>query len=97
MACNLRPYLCVSFCGCLRDGPGLDESQVAESMLSDGAVAFLIRCGAWALLVWALWSQPTVKTRTHGYRDTWIAAWRVDVKDCNARAYGLLFKGSRED
>lgn len=66
-------------------------------MLSDGAVAFLIRCGAWALLVWALWSQPTVKTRTYEYRDSWTTAWRVDVKDCNARAYGMLFKGSCED
>lgn len=32
-------------------------------MLSDGAVGFLIRCGAWALLGWVLWSQPTVKAR----------------------------------
>ena len=66
-------------------------------MLSDGAVAFLIRCGAWALLVCAIWSQPTVKTRTFEYRDSWTTAWRVDVKDCNARAYGMLCKGSCED
>ena len=66
-------------------------------MLSDGAVGFLIRCGAWALLGWVLWSQPTVKARTYEYRDSWTTAWRVDVKDCNARAYGMLFKGSCED
>lgn len=71
--------------------------QGAARMLSDGAVNFLIRCGVWALLAWMLWSQPTVKTRTHEYRHAWSTAWRVDVKDCNTKAYGLLFRGSCEE
>jgi hypothetical protein len=45
----------------------------------------------------ALWSLPGVKTRATEYRETWTRAWNVDVKHCNTRAYGLLFKGSCEE
>lgn len=66
-------------------------------MLSDGTVTFMIRGAIWALLACALWSLPGVKTRATEYRDTWTRAWNVDAKDCNTRAYGLLFKGSCEE
>lgn len=31
-------------------------------MLTDDAIAFLFRCGVWALIGWAAWSQPVVQS-----------------------------------
>lgn len=61
-------------------------------MLHGDTVTFLIRCAVWALLAWAVWSQPVVKNRAPDYRAAWAAAWRVDAGDCDAKAYGLLFR-----
>lgn len=66
-------------------------------MLTDNTVAFLIRCAAWALVGWAVWSQPIVKTQARGYHEAWVAAWRVDAGDCDVRAYGLVFRHTCEE
>jgi hypothetical protein len=66
-------------------------------MLKDDTLALLIRCGVWALLAWAVWSQPVVRKQAYDYRTAWVAAWKVDAGDCDVQAYGLLFKRACED
>ena len=68
-----------------------------DSILHSNTVVFLIRCGVWALFAWAVWSQPIVKKRAYEYRTAWVKAWKVDVGDCDVRAYGLLFRRECED
>jgi len=61
-------------------------------MLTDDTIAFLFRCGVWALMGWAVWSQPAVQKTARAYQHAWVEAWRVDAGDCDVKAYGLLFK-----
>ncbi len=66
-------------------------------MLTDGTIGFMIRCGVWALLAWAVWSQPIVRRQAHEYCTAWVAAWKVEAGDCDAQAYGLLFRRACEE
>jgi hypothetical protein len=66
-------------------------------MLHDATIAFLIRCGVWALIAWTIWSQPLVQQKATAYRTAWIQAWRVEASDCDVQAYGLLFRRSCEE
>ncbi|HKW91880.1 MAG TPA: hypothetical protein VJX92_08270 [Methylomirabilota bacterium] len=66
-------------------------------MFTDRIIAFLIRCGAWALLAWAAWSHPIVRKQAHEYHTAWVAAWRIEPGDCDTQAYGLLFRRACEE
>jgi hypothetical protein len=69
-----------------------------EPMLHSNTVAFLIRCAAWVLLAWLAWSHPVVRQRAIDFRSAWGGAWSVEAPgDCDARAYGLLFRRACEE